>query len=106
MGKERAYDHYQVPQPAPNWLKSGSEPVWLDPSTMSVKYFQEERVKGVKYLERGFCGKLRDMFDQHYPPPSHKLHYNLYTRSTMMMMMKRRKKENIGATKNNWGPES
>ena len=25
------------------------------------------------------------MFDQHNPAPSHKLHYNLYARSTMMM---------------------
>ena len=25
------------------------------------------------------------MFDQHNPAPSHKLHYNLYARSTMMI---------------------
>ena len=49
----------------------------------------------MKYFEEGFCRKLRDMFDQHNPAPSHKLHYNLYARSTMMMMMRRRTRRRL-----------
>ena len=55
----------------------------------------------MKYFEEVFCRKLRDMFDQHNPAPSHKLHYNLYTRSTvmtMMMTMRMRKKKEIICT--------
>ena len=61
-----------------------------------VKYFEDKRGlfkkkagERVKYFEEVFCRKLRDMFDQHNPPPSRKLHYNLYTWSTMETKMKK-----------------